>query len=208
MISLFIDTSSSQIILAIVDDSNILSYINEENDTTLSDRIFPLLEKSFNEAQIDFKMISTIYVVNGPGSFTGIRVGVTIAKTMAWALNIPIIPISSLEVIASTHYEGDYLIPYIDARRGFVFAGIYDNRLDVVEKDSHTKISALITKLPKKSKFTLVGYDEIVSSYDRIKPEVDVLKVINKHKDDPKVNPHTLLPNYLKLTEAEENLKK
>lgn len=208
MRDLFIDTSSSHIILAIVDDKNMLSYVDEVNDIMLSERVFPLIIRLFEDAQLNIKDISKIYVVSGPGSFTGVRIGVTIAKTIAWTLKIPIIPLSSLEVISSTPYDGDYLIPYIDARRGNVFAGVYDSALNNTIQDAHTKISSLILKLPKGSTYALVGYDEIESVLNVIKPEIDILKVIAKHQDETGVNPHTLIPNYLKLTEAEENLKK
>jgi tRNA threonylcarbamoyladenosine biosynthesis protein TsaB len=208
MINLFIDTSSNRIVLAIVENNNVLSCINEKNDTTLSDRIFPLIMQLFTDANKNIKNISKIYVVNGPGSFTGIRVGVTIAKTIAWTLEIPVIPVSSLEVMATTKYDGDYLIPYIDARREFVFAGIYDMNLNIIVEDSHIRLSELIKKIPKNSKCSLVGYDEIKSPLSMIKPEIDLIRVIDKHKEDVGINPHTLIPNYLKLTEAEENLKK
>lgn len=208
MKKLFIDTSSSHITLAIVDDNCILSYIDEINDVMLSERIFPLITKLFEDAKLNIKNISKIYVVNGPGSFTGVRIGVTIAKTVAWTLKLPVIPISSLEVIASTSCDGDYLIPYIDARRGYVFAGVYDSELKIIQEDSHTKLSTLISKLPKKAKCILVGYDEINSVLNKIKPSIDIIKVIAKHQDDLGITPHELIPNYLKLTEAEENLKK
>lgn len=208
MTSLFIDTSSKKIIVAIIKNQEILSSIIEDNDTTLSERIFPLLIKVVNDADIVIKDIDKIYIVNGPGSFTGVRVGVTIAKTMAWSLNIPLIPISSLEVLASTKYDGKYLVPYIDARRGYVYGGVYDNDLNSVVSDQHIKLSDLITKIPKRGKANFVGYEPIETTIEIIEPQVDLIKVINKHQNDEGVNPHSLVPNYLKLTEAEEKLKK
>ncbi|NLL44527.1 MAG: tRNA (adenosine(37)-N6)-threonylcarbamoyltransferase complex dimerization subunit type 1 TsaB [Mollicutes bacterium] len=208
MISLFIDTSSKNIIVAVIKNKDILSLIMEANDNTLSERIFPLLIKAMNEANKDIKAIEKVYVVNGPGSFTGVRVGVTIAKTIAWSLNIPLIPISSLEVLASTQYDSDYLIPYIDARRGYVYAGIYDNNLNNIVEDQHIELSEIINKMPKKGKFCFVGYDKIETNLNIIDPQINLLRIINKHYNDVGVNPHTLVPNYLKLTEAEENLKK
>lgn len=208
MISLFIDTSSKNIIVAVIKNKDILSLIMEANDNTLSERIFPLLIKAMNEANKDIKAIEKVYVVNGPGSFTGVRVGVTIAKIIAWSLNIPLIPISSLEVLASTQYDSDYLIPYIDARRGYVYAGIYDNNLNNIVEDQHIELSEIINKMPKKGKFCFVGYDKIETNLNIIDPQINLLRIINKHYNDVGVNPHTLVPNYLKLTEAEENLKK
>ena len=83
MIKLLIDTASSRIILGLFQDEKILSEINEENDNQLSVRIFPLIDKLFGLSEIKPEMVDEIIVVNGPGSFTGVRIGVTIAKTYA-----------------------------------------------------------------------------------------------------------------------------
>ena len=64
-----------------------------------------------------------------------------------------------------------------------------------------------MNNIDKLKTYKIVTYDEIDNN-NKIKPEIDVLKVINRHKNDSAVNPHTVNPNYLKLTEAEENLKK
>ena len=85
MIKLFIDTAASQIILGLSQNDTILKEINEENDHQLSVRIFPLLDQLFQDANISPKDVDEIVVVTGPGSFTGVRIGVTIAKTYAWA---------------------------------------------------------------------------------------------------------------------------
>ena len=79
--------------------------------------------------------IDNIFIVNGPGSFTGTRIGVTVAKVMAWSLNIDIIPISSLEIMASYDSDKKYVCSFIDARRGFVFAGVYDKELNTYMED-------------------------------------------------------------------------
>ena len=178
---LLIDTTTSNVTVAIIENNKIL--FNYQN-TIISD------------------MSSKIFVVNGPGSFTGIRVGVTIAKTIASALNKNIITLSSLEYMATTFTDKKYLVPIIDARRGNVFAGIYDNNLKLIEKDSLISLNELMKKID--SNYELISYDNINNS---IKPKVDILKIILKHENDKSINPHKVNPNYLKLTEAEERLK-
>ena len=89
----------------------------------------------------------------------------------------------------------------IDARRGNVFAGIYDEDLNIIKKDSLISLEELTSKLNED--YELISYDDIKNS---LKPNIDILKIIAKHKSDKGVNPHNLNPNYLKLTEAEENL--
>ena len=139
---------------------------------------------------------------NGPGSFTGIRVGVTIAKTIAWALNIDVIPISSLELIATTKTQKKYLVPMIDARRCNVFAGVYDRNLNCIKKDKLVNLKDFIKDLNNDYEF--VSYDDIATESLK-KPDIDVIRIVNKHQLDKGINPHNLNPNYLKLTEAEEN---
>lgn len=134
-------------------------------------------------------------MVNGPGSFTGIRVGLTVAKTMAYTLNIPIVSVSSLEVMAS----GKAGTALINARRGYVFAGSYDENLGVIYPDSYVLMSDELNK-------PYISYDSF--DFDTLKPNIDVLKVIRKHENYDPINPHVINPKYLKMTEAEENLKK
>ena len=90
----------------------------------------------------------------------------------------------------------------IDARRGFVYSGVYDSELNVIEKDCYTAIDTFDEYL---SLGTIVSNDDINES---IKPNYDIIKIINKHINDISENPHSVKPEYLKLTEAEEKLKK
>lgn len=205
MRSLLIDTTTSFVTVSIIEDDEILYNFGEIVSTDLSSKIMSIIEDGFNKVDFSLDDIDKIFVVNGPGSFTGIRVGVTVAKTIAWALKKVIVPISSLELMASTHTSKKYIVPMIDARRGNAFAGIYDNELNCIKEDNLVNISDFISNLNENYEF--ISFDNI--KIDNIKqPNIDVLKVINKHKSDLWVNPHNLNPNYLKLTEAEENLRK
>lgn len=199
MISLFIDTSISYPTIGIIKDNEVLFNFNEEIKSDMASRILPIIDEGIKKSNISLNSIDRIFVVNGPGSFTGIRIGVTIAKTIAWSLNKKIIPLSSLEYMATSETNKKYLIPMIDARRNNVFAGIYDSELNCVENDSLVDINKLLDN--KGNDYELVSYDNIKNS---IKPIPNVLKIINKHINDEGINPHELKPNYLKLTEAEE----
>jgi tRNA threonylcarbamoyladenosine biosynthesis protein TsaB len=207
MINLFIDTSSSRIVVALTKNSQLINIINEVNGHDLSSRALPLIDKLFKMSNTEPSAIDRIYVVNGPGSFTGIRIGVTIAKMMAWTLNKEIVTISELELLATTDFDTDYIIPWIDARRKAVFAGVYDKNGNVVE-DKYIKIQDLQESLENNKTYTFVSYDDVDEIKDSIKPEIDVLKVIERHQRDKSLNPHSVNPNYLKMTEAEENLQK
>ena len=199
MISLFIDTSISFPTIALIRDNEVLYEFHEEIKSDMSSKILTIIDEGLKTSNLTLNSINNIFVVTGPGSFTGVRIGVTIAKTIAWSLNKKIIPISSLEFIATTKTNKQYVIPMIDARRGNVFAGIYTNTLECIMNDTLISIQELLND--KENNYELVSYDNIQNA---IKPLPNVILIINKHINDERINPHKLKPNYLKLTEAEE----
>lgn len=203
MISLLIDTCTNNVVIGLVKDNTIIEQIIETNDKSLSTNFIPLVKKIFDNNGLKPNEIDNIFVAVGPGSFTGIRVGVTFAKVMAWTLNKKVIPFSSLELIASTS-NNDTIVPLIDARRDYVFSGIYDKNLNVLMEDKYISISDLSKELDDFNNIDFVSLDSF--QFSTILPNVDIMKVINKHLNDSGVNPHKLNPNYLKKTEAEENL--
>ena len=206
MISLVIDTCNSNLLVALIKNNNILSIHNERIFSDLSTKIFPVMQEIFNKANILPNDIDDIYVANGPGSFTGIRIGVTVAKTYAWTLKKRIVPFSALELMATSNTKEDYIVPIINARRGYVYAGIYNAFLFPIMNDAYISIEELKSKIHNKS-YKFISYDEFENLQVNI-PEINILKIIEKHKNDSGINPHTINPNYLKLTEAEMNLKK
>ena len=117
MISLFLDTCNKNIVIGLLEDNKLIDKTVYINDNNLSEKLLPSIKEL-----LDKNNLNRIYVSVGPGSFTGIRIGLTVAKVMAWSLKIDIIPISSLEAIASTDSDYNYICPMIDARRGYVFA--------------------------------------------------------------------------------------
>lgn len=191
---LFIDSATTNLVVAIINDGKIAYIYNNNDNHDTSSKMMPVLAEAFDKAELKPQDIDKIFAVTGPGSFTGIRVGLTVAKTMAYTLNIPIVPISSLEVMAS----GNGGTALINARRGYVFAGTYDNDLNNVYPDSYFLMNDSLAK-------PYISYDSF--DFETLKPNIDVLKVVKKHENDESVNPHTINPNYLKLTEAEEKLK-
>ena len=194
MKSLFINTSTKNKVVSIVVDNEIKYLYKNDNIKDLAVSLMPTIKEAFKKANLKPNEIDTIFVTNGPGSFTGIRIGLTVAKVMAWSLKIKVIPISSLEFMASTETNKEYIVPLVDARRECVFGGVYDNKLNSVIKDSY-----IIDK-----DVLFVSDDEF--DFEVNKSDYDILKIINKHKNDEAINPHELNPNYLKDTEAEEKL--
>ena len=202
---LYIDTSSSYLYTAIVEDNKVLKEIKEEYGQSLSEVALPRIASMFEETKLNPKDINKIIVVNGPGSFTGIRIGLTIAKVYAWGLNIPITTIYSLEAMAISSNNNTYHVPLINARRGFVFAAIYDEKYNEVLKPQHIELTKIQDKLKEIDNYEIISNDEFddITNINSYSP--NILKIVNHYKDKESINPHAVNPEYLKLTEAEES---
>jgi tRNA threonylcarbamoyladenosine biosynthesis protein TsaB len=202
---LYIDTSSSFLYTAIVDDNTLVGEIKEEYGQSLSEVALPKIVSMFEKNNLTAKDIDKIIVVNGPGSFTGIRIGITIAKVYAWSLNIPITTIYSLEAMSISSDNETYHVPMINARRGYVFAAIYDKDNNVVLKPQHIKLEELNKHIENLPEYEIITNDEF-EDIDNIKEySPNMLKIVNKFRDKAEINPHAVNPEYLKLTEAEES---
>lgn len=201
---LYIDTSSSYLYTSIVENDKLISEIKEEFGQSLSEVALPRIVSMFDKNNLSPKDIDKIIVVNGPGSFTGIRIGITIAKIYAWSLNIPITTIYSLEVMAISSKNNTYHVPILNARRGYVYAAIYDENYKEILKPCHILLTDLQEKLKDIKEYEYISNDEFddldVNSYSP-----DMVKVVNYFKDKENINPHAVNPEYLKLTEAEES---
>ena len=142
MISLFLNTSIDFLSVDLVKDGVVLDSFYTKLNNDLSKITLSVIDDMLNRLSISKRDIERIVCVNGPGSFTGLRIGVTIAKVWAYSLNIDIVGVSSLYVLA-TGVEGDYIVPIIDARRGYVYAGIYDRNYNVVMEDCYISLEEL-----------------------------------------------------------------
>lgn len=204
MISLFIDTALSYIRIALFKNDKLIDFLNEKCEKNMSSLFDVKVSEFFLRNNLSLKDVNKIYTVTGPGSFTGIRVGMTFSKVLAMSLGIKITPISELEVLASTMCGSKLIAPMIDARRGYVYAGVYDENLELVTEDKYVLLDDFLN-INKNVEY--ISYDSF-EHISVIEPNIDFQKIINKNKDKKQVNHQVLTPNYLKLTEAEENLRK
>lgn len=200
MIEFFIDTSTSLSTIALLKEKKVINKKTIQSNNDLSNNLFMHIAKLFEEASIKPNEVTRIYASYGPGSFTGIRIGLTVAKVYAYALNIKIVPISSLQILASS-LSDKQVIPIIDARRGYVYAGGYDENLNCFMDDTYIDINLLREKYPNAQYITPDIFD-----FSTIKPDIDVEKIVSLC-DNQEFESHLVNPNYLKITEAEENLK-
>lgn len=202
MISLFLNTSIDFLSIAIVKDGVVLDSFYTKLNNDLSKITLSVIDDMLNRLSISKKNIERIVCVNGPGSFTGLRIGVTIAKIWAYSLNIDIVGVSSLYVLA-TGVEGSYIVPIINARRGYVYAGIYDNNYNVVMEDCYISLEELSNKV---SEFDSVIYVSSNGFNDSIEYVPNVEKIFKYLNMDNVSDSFSFVPNYLKRVEAEEKL--
>ena len=204
---LYLDTTSNYLYTGVVEENKLLCEYKEKFDHDLSTMALQTIINMLESNNLKPTDIDKILLVNGPGSFTGCRIGVTIAKVFAWTLNKPISLISSLEAMALTDDEYDYHVPVLDARRDYVFGGIYDKENNSIMKDQHVKRFVLETAISNMSDNYIFITNDSLELNGKVKAyDPDILKIVLKYKDRENVNPHSIDANYLKLTEAEENL--
>jgi tRNA threonylcarbamoyladenosine biosynthesis protein TsaB len=130
MLILALDTSTRAGSIALVRDSEVLAEISAREDTPYSTRLFRDLELLQSRAQFRMNQVDVFAVAAGPGSFTGLRVGLTAVKGWAEVYGKPVAAISGLEAIAaqaSAPHDPPYemISPFLDARRGYVFGSTY-----------------------------------------------------------------------------------
>ena len=108
--------------------------------------------------------------------------------------------------MATSFDKASYYVPIIDARRGFVYTAIYDKNGKEVLFPQHIKINILEEKLSQLDDYLIITNDEIKLEGIKVTYKPDILKIVQTYKNRKNINPHSVNPNYLKLTEAEENL--
>ncbi|MBF0840225.1 tRNA (adenosine(37)-N6)-threonylcarbamoyltransferase complex dimerization subunit type 1 TsaB [Staphylococcus lentus] len=215
MTTLLIDTSNQPLAVAIMNENQILLNHQSNIKKNHSLQLMPVIENMLKEANIVPKDLTEIVVANGPGSYTGLRIGITTAKTLAYALNIPVYEVSSLKALAhTTDIKETLIVPIFDARRNHVFTGVYkyeDNVLTNVMEDTYISIEALKEYLESLNKtYIYVGKDaekledQLAGEIKSYLPDASRMYDI---KEEPVTNVHELKPRYLKLSEAEQNWK-
>ena len=200
----YLDTSSSFLYFGLVEDDKLIFEVKKSLGKDMSKCTLSTIEEKFNEFKISTDSVDKIILVNGPGSFTGIRIGATIAKTFAWAKNIPISTITSLEAMAlSSKSNSDLLVPIIDARRGFVFSQIFDNKFNEISKPRYINLNILRDEANAHN-ISISYISNDLFEFETESYEPDILKIVKYFKDKEIISPHLIDAFYLKLTEAEE----
>lgn len=126
---LAIDTSTDIVSLALAEDGQVIAELSWHSQQNHSTQLLPQLVHLLNLAKVNIKMVSQIMVAKGPGSYNGLRVGVSTAKGLAFSLKVPIVGISTLEVEAYQHAETELPIcPILNAGRGEFATAMYQKK--------------------------------------------------------------------------------
>lgn len=129
MTLLHLETSTKNCSVAISRNGQLLSLCEEsENTTGQAEKVHRFVQWALEGAEIQLSDLDGVCVSKGPGSFTGLRIGVSAAKGLCFGLNIPLLALNSLEILAQTQIDQgfDFIIPMIDARRMEAYTAIFD----------------------------------------------------------------------------------
>ncbi len=154
---LAIDTSTDTASLAIVQDSEVLAELTWRCGQNHTTQLLPHLAHLLNQTKLSLQSTTGIIVARGPGSFNGLRIGISTAKGLAFSLGIPIVSISSLEAEAYQHAEaGLPICPIFNAGRGEIATAIYQakhNEWRQLIAEHITTIEALCSQITTKTIF-------------------------------------------------------
>lgn len=173
---LAIEASSLVCSTAILTDDIITAEYTINNKVTHSQTLLPMIDEICKMTDTDVSEFDAIAVSGGPGSFTGLRIGSATAKGLAYALNVPVVNVPTLEAMAYNFYGTDKVIcPIMDARRNQVYTGIYsfeNNGLSIYLDSSAMNIMELIPKLQEIDKPVIFTGDGIPVFRDIIDKEL------------------------------------
>ena len=154
---LAIDTSSKICSTAILENENLIDEINLDNGKTHSENLLPIISQILERNNLKLSDVDLIACSVGPGSFTGIRIGIASIKAIAEVNNIPIASVTSLETLARIDTSNKIKVCIIDARNNQVYFGIFDKEYNKLEEYVADDINVIIEKLRKYDDITIVG---------------------------------------------------
>lgn len=194
MVSLFLDTHDANIIEVLYKDGVVLDKSVKKTERHHTEFVMPMLKELLEKNDLSVHDLGEIFICNGPGSFTGVRIGVTIAKTLGYTLNIPVKVISSLDCLAVSFSGNTKKLPIIRDVKG-VFAALYYN-------------NKLIDGPFYKSNDEFLKYKEKIEAEGVVvlsDIEYDFTAIYEDLKNVEAGNVHGVNPLYIKVIEALKN---
>ena len=219
---LAVDTSSKICAVAILEDNKVIDEIKLDNGKTHSENLMPIIKEILDKNDLTLKDMNLIAVSVGPGSFTGIRIGIATIKQMAEVYNLPVASVTSLETLARNieNKEKDFtIISVIDARNNQVYAGFFDTEYNLKEDEIAEDIDEVLKKAGKYSKIIFVGDGAIIHK-EKIEENLKNRNIIFAKENNQSAintgkigykkfleknlkNADTILPIYLRKSQAE-----
>ena len=230
MLILAFETTAKAGSVALLEDGKLLAESYQNTGLTHSQTLMVMAEDMLKAAGKTMADVSAVAVAEGPGSFTGVRIGVAAAKGLAWGAELPCYGVSTLESMALTlgAYQG-YVCPVMDARRSQVYNAIFraeGGKLIRVTEDRAIALADLKEELKKTEKTIFLVGDGANLCYNTLKEEVPNLVLPPEHRVHQRATGVAILaqrmaeesiapsggelaPNYLRLSQAErEKLEK
>jgi tRNA threonylcarbamoyladenosine biosynthesis protein TsaB len=202
MKTLFIDTTSEIYNISIFQENCLLNEKKGFSNQDLSKNLVEIVNSLLKECNFVADDVDKIVVIDGPGSFTGIRMGVTVAKTYAWALNKEISSISKLLLMA-INSDGDLKMPIIHARADDYYFGLYDGDNKAIINDTHMSKNEILKIIDIYKPIIITNSEEFEQRRLPLENSLGLIKHIENLNSK---NPHKVNPKYLKLTQAEASL--
>ena len=206
------DTSSKALTLAILEDETLLAQMTLNIKKNHSITLMPAIDFLMKSLDMKPTDLDRIVVAQGPGSYTGLRIAVATAKTLAHTLKIELVGVSSLLALVPEQAEG-LVIPVMDARRNNVYAGFYQSG-QTVQPEAHLPLAEVLEMAGAADQpVTFVGETAVFAEQIEaalpgvsVQPTLpDAAAIGRLGLDLPAQSIHDFVPNYLKRVEAEEN---
>lgn len=216
-----IDTSTSVYSMAIADGKTLLAENSGVAGASTAARLAPALEALFAEAKLTPADLDFFAVTNGPGAFTGLRVGVSLVKGLACATAKPVLPISSLALLALNAKESPIPVcPMFDARKGEIYTALYDFAAGAgpVVPEAAVNPADFLASLHGRVLFLgdgAVRYRDLIlekmgdraqfadSELHNPRAAAGIAMALGLFAANAAISPAELLPRYLRLSEAE-----
>lgn len=199
MRSLLIDTSNRYLVIAAYQDDTLIEGIQEEGSKKQSEYAIPYIERILNENNMELFDFDEVIVTRGPGSYTGVRVGMTIAKTLKTVHPVAVKMISSLQAYAG---KEEKRISVIDARSKKVFVAVYDKG-EVIHPECLMDIADFEMFKQNYEDYEVVGDGHLVGCVAKevclYKQMYDLSKTVQ-----PVQSVHELIPTYIKDIEVKQ----
>lgn len=193
MFTILLDSSNTSLTVGIAKEDKLLESVSYEAWQAQSEHMIPELDKLLKKYNVERKDIKYVVVAIGPGSYTGVRIAITIAKTIATALNVDVYEVSSLRCLKD---ENRPSVCLINARSGRSYFGVYEGEKIIIPDTIYTndKVLEYINEHPTYSVCGNTSYLGIEGKEPDIARELLAIKKYTKKSD----NPLSIKPVYMK----------